>query len=123
MKKMNSCYEGEEYILTWVFGHLFSLADVEEYSPNPDGTKRWTMNNIPCFPDKFKFELKKDSKTKKVDSGVKRQFEAIASLANRDDVDMIINAGDADREGEIIVRICVENALKSKKEFKRLYFL
>ena len=113
---MNSCFEGEEYILTWVFGHLFSLADVEEYNPNPDGTKRWTMNNLPCFPDKFRFELKKDSKTKKVDMGVKRQFDAIAELANRDDVDMIINAGDADREGEIIIRICVENALTTKKE-------
>lgn len=121
MKKGNGYFEGNGYILTWVFGHLFSLADIEDYSPNPDGTKRWTMKNIPCFPDKFKFELKKDSATKKTDPGVVRQFNIIKSLVNRDDVDMIINAGDADREGEIIVRICVENAVNAQKPFKRLW--
>ena len=66
------------------------------------------MKNIPCFPEKFHFEIKRDAKTKQVDSGVQRQFETIKALINRADVDVIINAGDADREGEIIVRICVE---------------
>ena len=121
MKKYNGYFEGQGYILTWVFGHLFSLADIDEYSPNPDGTRRWTLKNIPCFPEKFKFELKKDSQTKTVDQGVKKQFEIIKSLINREDVTTIINAGDSDREGEIIVRICVENAKIKDKEFKRLW--
>lgn len=121
MKKNNGYFEGNGYILTWVFGHLFSLADIEDYHPEPQKYKRWTMENIPCFPEKFKFNLKKDPVTKKTDAGVVRQFELIKTLVNRDDVDMIINAGDADREGEIIVRICVENALKSNKSFKRLW--
>lgn len=121
MKKANGYFEGKGYILTWVFGHLFSLADIDDYSPNPDGTKRWTLKNIPCFPDSFKFELKKDSQTKKTDMGVARQFELIKALVNREDVDTVINAGDADREGEIIVRICVKNALGKPKEFKRLW--
>ena len=121
MKKMSGYFEGNGYILTWVFGHLFSLADIDYYKPNPDGTKRWTTKNIPCFPENFVFELKKDQATKEVDSGVRKQFETIKSLVNRNDVEMIINAGDADREGEIIVRICVEHALKDKKEFKRLW--
>ena len=118
MEKKNGYFINEEYIVSWVFGHLFSLVDVEEYT----GGERlgWTLDNLPCFPEKFKFELKKGD-DKKVDSGVQRQFSIIEYLCNRDDVDTIINAGDADREGEIIVRICVENALKTKKCAKRLW--
>ena len=121
MKKADGYFIGGEYILTWVFGHLFSLADIEYYSPNPDGTNRWSIKNIPCFPQKFVFELKKSPTTKQVDAGVKKQFETIKALINRDDVDMIINAGDADREGEIIIRICVEEANTNGKQFKRLW--
>ena len=118
MEKKNGYYINEEYIVSWVFGHLFSLVDVESYTGME--SVGWTLDNLPCFPEKFKFELKKGS-DKKVDSGVKRQFSIIESLCNRSDVDTIINAGDADREGEIIVRICIENALKTKKTAKRLW--
>ncbi len=121
MKRADGYMWGEEYIVTWVFGHLFSLADVEYYSPNHDSSGKWTMENIPCFPEKFVFELKKDQKTKKVDEGVKKQFEIIKALANRDDVDEIINAGDADREGEIIIRTCVEQTSVKDKPFMRLW--
>ena len=69
MKKHRSYFEGGGYIVTWAFGHLFSLADVEFYSPNPDGETRWTMKTLPCFPEKFEYELKKD-KNRQVDSGV-----------------------------------------------------
>ena len=97
MKKTPRYFEGEGYIVTWAFGHLFSLADIEHYSPLPDGETRWSMKNLPCFPEKFEFELKKDQ-NKKVDSGVLEQFNTIKMLCNRDDVTEIINAGDADRE-------------------------
>ncbi len=119
MKKAPRYFEGEGYIVTWAFGHLFSLADIEHYSPLPDGENRWSMKNLPCFPKKFEFELKK-SADKKVDSGVLEQFNTIRDLCNRTDVTEIINAGDADREGEIIVRTCV---MKSEvdKPFKRLW--
>ena len=121
MKRADGYMQGGEYIITWVFGHLFSLCDIDYYNPNPDGTTRWTTKNIPCFPEKFLFELKKDPVTKKVDGGVEKQFEIIKSLISRDDVDMIINAGDADREGEIIVRTCVREAKVNGKAFKRLW--
>lgn len=121
MKRADGYMQGGEYIITWVFGHLFSLRDIDWYSPNPDGTTRWTTKNIPCFPEKFLFELKKDPVTKKVDSGVLKQFDTIKGLIAREDVDMIINAGDADREGEIIVRICVNEAKSQDKPFKRLW--
>ncbi len=120
MKKMQGYLEGEKYIVTWAFGHLFSLADVEHYTNDAAQNTRWTMNNLPCFPEKFEFELRKD-KSKKVDLGVKAQFETISALCNRDDVDTIVNAGDSDREGEIIIRICVNKALKGQKSFKRLW--
>ncbi|MBO5454342.1 MAG: topoisomerase C-terminal repeat-containing protein [Clostridia bacterium] len=118
--KKNGFFEGSNYIVTWAIGHLFSLADIETYSPNPDGSVKWSMNNIPCFPEKFQFEIKKD-KNKQPDSGIKRQFEIIKSLCNRNDVETIVNAGDADREGEIIIRICVDKALDNAKPFKRLW--
>lgn len=120
MKRKDGYFEGSEYIVTWAFGHLFSLCDIENYSPQPNGSTRWTMSNLPCFPEKFEFELKRD-KNKNTDAGVKKQFEIISSLCMRDDVDTLINAGDADREGEIIIRICLEKALKAHKTFKRLW--
>lgn len=121
MTRHDGYFEGEGYIISWAFGHLFSLADIESYSPRPDGSTLWSMDNLPCFPEKFIFELKKDSKTKTVDSGVQKQFEIIKHLCNRDDVDTIVNAGDADREGEIIVRTCIEKALEGNKALKRIW--
>ncbi len=120
MANKNGYLEGNGYLITWAFGHLFSLADIEHYNPSPDGSGRWTMENLPCFPAKFVFELKKDAK-KQVDSGVVKQFNTIKYLCNRTDVDTIVNAGDADREGEIIVRLCIQNSLESKKTVKRLW--
>lgn len=119
MTKKDGYYIGEEYIVSWAFGHLFSLADIEYYKPTENA--RWTLDNLPCFPEKFKFELRKADNKKGVDSGVKKQFSILEQLCNRKDVDTIVNAGDADREGEIIVRLCVENALKSPKAQKRLW--
>ena len=119
MDKKDGFYINSDYIVTWAFGHLFSLVDIENYTGSED--TRWTLENLPCFPEKFRFELRKADGKKTVDSGVKKQFKIIETLANRTDVDTIVNAGDADREGEIIVRLCVDNALKSEKAQKRLW--
>lgn len=119
MKNNNGYYTNDKYIVTYTFGHLFTLADIEDYSETPtDG--RWTMDNIPCFPNRFKFNLKKDA-NKKIDQGVLKQYNTIENLINRNDVDTIVNAGDADREGEVIVRLIVDNALKSEKKKVRLW--
>jgi len=118
MTKKDGYLEGCGYIITWAFGHLFSLADIEDYSPTPE--KRWTMDNLPCFPAQFKFKLRRDDKGNE-DAGVRKQFDTIAYLCNRNDVEAIVNAGDADREGEIIVRLCITNALKSEKRLLRLW--
>lgn len=120
MKRNDGFYSNNEYLVSWAFGHLFSLADIEDYEENPPKEIRWKMDNLPCFPKKFKFNLKKDS-SKQVDAGVMKQFNIISTLCNREDVDKIVNAGDSDREGEIIVRLCIENALKTKKDIYRLW--
>lgn len=113
MKKYNSYFEGCGYIVSWAYGHLFSLCDIEDYQD--DKNPKWRLDNIPCFPKQFKFKLKN------TDEGIKKQFEQIKMLCNRKDVDKIVNAGDADREGEIIIRLCVNNALEEKKPFYRLW--
>ena len=113
MKKLNGYFEGCGYIVSWAFGHLFSLCDIEDYLE--DKNPKWRLSNLPCFPEKFKFKLKND------DSGIQKQFNLIKTLCNRTDVEKIVNAGDADREGEIIIRLCVSNALKENKPFYRLW--
>lgn len=135
MNKKNGYFENDEYIVTWAFGHLFSLCDIEDYiykneeqnlinqatqsdqtaQPLKGDKTHWTMDNLPCFPEKFKFKLKRD------DDGIKKQFNVIKTLINRKDVTQIVNAGDSDREGEIIVRLCVNHALENQKPFLRLW--
>ncbi len=119
MDKKDGYFINSEYIVSWAFGHLFSLADVESYTGRAGGAG-WTLDNLPCFPKDFKFELRRGD-DKRVDRGVEKQFKILETLCNRDDVDTIINAGDADREGEIIVRLCVRHALKTPKSQKRLW--
>ena len=76
MNKKDGYFISDDYIVTWAFGHLFSLADIEDYSANPhaetsaNGQKqRWTMDNLPCFPSSFRFRLRSG------DDGIKKQFE------------------------------------------------
>lgn len=119
MKRSDGFYYNDEYLVSWAFGHLFTLADIEDYQDDPSD-KRWKMDNLPCFPNTFKFNLKKDD-NKEIDKGVLKQFNILSDLCNREDVTEIVNAGDADREGEVIVRLIIENALKSEKKLTRLW--
>ncbi len=120
MAKRRGYFENKDYIVTWAFGHLFSLCDIEDYNGRAGEKSRWTLEGLPCFPESFRFKLKLGA-DKKPDDGVNKQFELIKTLCLRNDVDTIINAGDADREGEIIVRLCVMNAGASEKKFLRLW--
>ena len=121
LKRRDGYLEGEGYLVTWAFGHLFSLCDIEAYSPAPPGATGWTMENLPCFPEQFRFELRKGDDKKNIDSGVQKQFGIISSLCAREDVDTIVNAGDSDREGEIIVRLCITHTGVRGKSLKRLW--
>lgn len=114
--KKDGYFESADYIVTYGFGHLFGLLDLEEYSSAAaeDEKPAWTLEGLPFRPREFRFGLRKDAKTHKVDAGVRKQFETIKKLCARSDVDGIINAGDADREGEIIVRIILQQAGNTK---------
>ena len=102
--------ENEKYIVSWAFGHLFKLRDVDGYV----GEKRkWSEVKLPFFPKEFEFELKNDS-------GIKKQYKILKNLINSKEVDEIVNAGDADREGQIIVDIIIDT-IKTNKKIKRLW--
>ena len=101
MDKKNGYYQNSEYIVTWAFGHLFSLCDIEDYLNSPPETAKWTLDNLPCFPEKFRFKLKKRDDGKD-DEGVKKQFAVISELLNRPDVAEVVNAGDSDRREDLI---------------------
>ena len=116
MKLTNGYYANDEYIVTFAYGHLFTLYDVEQYLPDFDRSKKysWSLDNLPFYPNEFRFGLK-------MDDGVIKQFKIIRELINRNDVDAVVNAGDSDREGEIIVRLILKYALKTPKPIKRLW--
>ncbi len=116
MPKKDGYFENDEYIVTYAFGHLFTLYDIEKYRDDysPNEKYLWKLDNLPFFPNEFKFGLTNDE-------GVIKQFKTIRTLINRDDVDIVINAGDSDREGEIIVRIILKYALKTDKKICRLW--
>lgn len=120
MQKRNGYFEGGGTLISWAFGHLFSLCDIEDYLENVPAGMRWTIEGLPCFPKEFRFTLRRGTDGT-VDAGVARQYETLKYLCNRPDVDTIVNAGDADREGEIIVRLCVMHALEGEKRFARLW--
>ena len=102
--------ENKKYIVSWAFGHLFKLRDVDGYV----GEKRkWSEVKLPFFPEKFEFDLKNDS-------GIKKQYKILKNLINSKEVDEVVNAGDADREGQIIVDIIIDT-IKTNKKIKRLW--
>ena len=119
MKRNNGFFSNDSYLVSWVFGHLFTLADIEDYEENVTDY-RWKMDNLPCFPKEFKFNLKRGA-NKQVDAGVERQFNILSTLMNREDVTEVVNAGDADREGEVIIRLIVKHGLKKEKKLTRLW--
>lgn len=100
--------EGGNYIVTWCVGHLAAMANAEVYD---EKYAKWRYDDLPIVPQKWEYIPEKD-KTK--------QFEVIRELMNRDDVDEIINACDAGREGELIFRT-VYYLAGCTKTMKRLW--
>lgn len=93
-------FEGDDYLVTWAFGHLFQLFDAKDYDENMKG---WRMDKFPFIPEEFKYKVKCDNVNRSVtDKGAEKQINIIKTLIERDDVDGVISATDQDREGELI---------------------
>lgn len=107
--------EGNNYVVTWAFGHLIQLAGPEEY-----GFTAYDPGQLPMMPPSFKYSIRKEKKGKGwvVDAGVEKQLKIIESCFNRSDG--IIVATDAGREGELIFRL-IYNFLHCTKPFQRLW--
>lgn len=116
-QKKDGYLEGEEYIVTWAFGHLVTLCDCKDYD---EKFALWNFEYFPYIPDKFRYKVKPDDKNKnKEDAGAKKQLMIINTLAKRPDVESIITATDYDREGELIA-LLIFSFIKTDKPVKRI---
>lgn len=96
----NGYFEGNDYIITWAFGHLLQLFDAKDYDEN---MRAWRLERFPFIPEKFQYKVKCDNVNRNsVDKGAEKQLNIIKSLIDRPDVDGIISATDFDREGQVI---------------------
>ncbi|AYC28755.1 DNA topoisomerase III [Paenisporosarcina cavernae] len=107
-KKGNGFLEGPQYIVTWALGHLVTHADPEGYKQE---YKEWNLDTLPILPNPFKLVPIKQTM---------KQFQAVKTLLHRNDVNEIIIATDAGREGELVARWILEKT-NVKKPVKRLW--
>ena len=101
--------EGSDHVISWAVGHLVQLADPDEYD---DKFKKWRMADLPIVPERFKLVVR--------DERSKKQMNVVKRLLGRDDVETIVNACDAGREGELIFAYLYEKA-GSRKPVQRLW--
>ncbi|PFE54232.1 DNA topoisomerase III [Bacillus cereus] len=107
-KKGNGFLEGDKYIVTWALGHLVTLADPETYD---NKYKTWNLEDLPMLPERMKLVVIKQTG---------KQFNAVKHQLTRNDVNELIVATDAGREGELVARWIIEKA-KVNKPIKRLW--
>ncbi|WP_416808618.1 DNA topoisomerase III [Bacillus thuringiensis] len=107
-KKGNGYLEGNKYIVTWALGHLVTLADPESYDVK---YKKWNLEDLPMLPERLKLTVIKQTG---------KQFNAVKSQLLRKDVNEIIVATDAGREGELVARWIIDK-VKLNKPIKRLW--
>ena len=133
--KGDGCINGDKYVVTWALGHLVTLADPDAYD---DKYKAWRLEDLPMLPEKMKLvTIKQTSK----------QYRVVSALMKRPDIDKLVIATDAGREGELVARWIMMKAhcklpayrlwissqtdraikegfqnLKSAKEYDNLYY-
>ena len=107
-KKKDGYYEGNGYKVSWCVGHLIQMANPESYD---EKYAKWNMADLPIIPREYKYEIAKSTK---------KQFTILKKLMNDKEIDIVINACDAGREGEAIFRL-VYNQANCKKKMKRLW--
>lgn len=107
-KKENGALEGNKYIVTWALGHLVTLKDPEDYDKK---YKEWNMAVLPMMPEKLQI---------KVIPQTGKQYHAVTTQLARKDVNEIVIATDAGREGELVARWILDKA-HNQKPCKRLW--
>ena len=100
--------EGNGFIVSWCVGHLVELAEPQAYD---ERYEKWRKEDLPIQPDSWKY---------RVSPATRKQFGILKELMNREDVESLIEATDAGREGELIFRL-VYNQAKCRKPFERLW--
>ena len=106
--KKDGYYEGNGYRVSWCVGHLVQMANPESYD---EKYMKWNIEDLPIIPKEYKYEVAK---------ATKKQFAILKKLMNDKDVEFLINACDAGREGEAIFRL-VYSEVHCKKKMKRLW--
>lgn len=107
-KKKDGYYEGSGYRVSWCVGHLIQMANPDSYD---EKYAKWNMEDLPIVPSEYKYEVSKSTK---------KQFSVLKKLLNDKEIENVINACDAGREGESIFRL-VYNQANCKKKMKRLW--
>lgn len=106
--KKDGYYEGNGYKVSWCVGHLIQMANPDSYD---EKYAKWNIADLPIIPNEYKYEVLKSTK---------KQFTTLKKLMNDKEIDTVVNACDADREGERIFRL-VYNEAKCKKKMQRLW--
>lgn len=107
-QKGNGCLIGPQYIVTWALGHLVTLADPEAYD---DRYKTWRLDDLPMLPQKMELVVIKETS---------KQYSAVKQLLRQQDIEELIIATDAGREGELVARWILAKA-GWHKPIKRLW--
>ena len=109
MSNRDGYMESDEAIVTWCVGHLVTMSYPEAYD---EKYRRWSLDTIPFIPEEFRYE---------VIDGVKKQFQIVSGLLNREDVDTIYVCTDSGREGEYIYRLVEQQANVTGKTRRRVW--
>ena len=107
-KRCDGYLEGGGYLVSWCVGHLVELSAPERYD---ERFAKWRLQDLPILPEKWLYE---------VSPGTKKQYQILKKLMERSDVESLVCATDAGREGELIFRL-VYNQARCKKPFERLW--
>ena len=106
--KKDGYYEGNGYKVSWCVGHLIQMANPDAYD---EKYAKWKIDDLPIISKEYKYEVAK---------ATKKQFAVLKKLMNDKEIDTVINACDAGREGEAIFRLVYLQA-SCKKKMKRLW--
>ena len=109
MTNRDGFMESPEAVVTWCVGHLVTMSYPEKYD---EKYKRWSFDTLPFIPEKFQYE---------VIESVKKQFQIVSGLLNREDIKTIYVCTDSGREGEYIYRLVEQQAGVSGKERRRVW--